>query len=107
MIHIPGIHDQIDGLEDFVGVGWIGVSMKPAKHLVCALITKWIYVYSNFISKQVHMCLRMYHIVKNFGGKKVGGLVPQTSSFSRETFDRLSIQTEGNQGEAEKLLIKL
>jgi len=44
MIHIPGIHDQIDGLEDFVSVGWIGVSMKPAKHLVCALITKWIYV---------------------------------------------------------------
>ena len=55
MIHIQGIHDQIDGLDDFVSVGWIGVNMKPAKHLVCALITKWIYVYSNFLSKQVCM----------------------------------------------------
>jgi len=52
--------------------------MKPAKHLVCALITKWIYVYSNFLSKQVQkMCLRMYRIIKIFGGKKVGGLVPK------------------------------
>ena len=68
--------------------------MKPAKYLVCALITKWIYVYSNFISKQVHMCLRMYHIVKNFGGKEVGGLVPKICNFGRETFDRLSIHIQ-------------
>ena len=107
MIHIQGINDQIDGLEDFVSVGWIGVNMKPAEHLVCALITKWIYVYTNFISKQVHMSLRMYHIVKNFGGKEVGGLVLKTSSFGRENFGRLSIHTEGNQDGAEKLLIKL
>ena len=53
------------------------------------------------------MCLRVYRIVKNFSGKEVGGLVPQTSSFGRDTFGRLSIHTEGNQGEAEKLLIKL
>ena len=77
MIHIQGIHDQIDGPEDFVSVGWIGVNMKPAKNLVCALITKWTYVYSNFLIKQAHMCLRMYRIVKNFGGKEVGGLVPK------------------------------
>ena len=41
--HIQGIHDQIDGLEDFVSAGWIGINMKPAKHLVSGLITKWIY----------------------------------------------------------------
>ena len=64
MIHIQGIHDQIDGLDDFVSVGWIGVNMKPAKNLVCALITKWIYVYSNFLSKQV--CIYVY-VLKNVG----------------------------------------
>ena len=52
-IPIQGIHDQINGLDDFVSVGWIGVNMKPAKHLVCALITKWIYVYTSFLTKQV------------------------------------------------------
>ena len=51
---MQGIHDQINGLDDFVGVGWIGVNMKPAKHLVCALITKWIYVYTSFLTKQVN-----------------------------------------------------
>ena len=60
MIHIQGIHDQIDGLDDFVSVGWIGVNMKPAKHLVCALITKWIYVYTNFLTKQVCVYVCMY-----------------------------------------------
>ena len=52
-IRTQGIHDQINGLDDFVSVGWIGVNMKPAKHLVCALITKWIYVYTSFLTKQV------------------------------------------------------
>ena len=53
------------------------------------------------------MCIAMYCKVKNFSGKEVGGLVPKTSSFGRENCGRLSIHTEGNQGEAEKLLIKL
>ena len=30
-ISIQGIHDQINGLDDFVSVSWNGVNMKPAK----------------------------------------------------------------------------
>jgi len=48
---------MIAELDDFVSVGWIGVNMKPAKHLVCALVTKWIYIYTNFLTKQVCVCV--------------------------------------------------
>ena len=57
IVTIQDIHDQIIELDDFVSVGWIGVNMKPAKHLVCALITKWIYIYTNFLTKQVCVCV--------------------------------------------------
>ena len=28
---MQGIHDQINGLDDFVSISWNGVNMKPAK----------------------------------------------------------------------------
>ncbi|XP_065904492.1 dynein axonemal heavy chain 9-like [Dysidea avara] len=51
------IHDQIFEVDDFVSVGWIGVNMKPAKHLVCAFITKWIHTYTSFLTKQTKLAL--------------------------------------------------
>ena len=45
------------------------------------------------------------HIVKNFSGKKLWRLGPQ-SSFDGESFGGLSINTEGNQGKTEKLVDK-
>ena len=53
VVIVQDIYDLIAELDDFVNVGWIGVNMKPAKHLVCALISKWIHTYTSFLTKQV------------------------------------------------------
>ena len=51
-------HDEIEALQDWSDVGWTRVNMRPIKQVLRTYASKWMFVYTKYLSDQVSSTLK-------------------------------------------------
>ena len=55
------IQEEIQGLPTSVTIGWIHINAKPIKQALSTWVTKWIYLFTNYLSNKVNNNINNLH----------------------------------------------
>ena len=56
--------DQLNNIEDYVTVGWLMVNVRPIKHVLKSLVSKWKYQFTCYLANRVsvHTVCTIWHL---------------------------------------------
>ena len=93
------IQEEIHALPTTATIGWIRINSKPIKQALSTWVTKWIYLFTNYLSNKVITTMNDLHVFIENSFKildQTDLLVPHTSLDSEEP----APEVEGEEGEA-------